>query len=88
MWTPWNNTTGAARWVAILATALIVQLGLCQVSPYVVGFIARHSSGEDVDNPWLLLPMWQLALFLLTILALMIAIIIRFSQSRRSRRLQ
>ncbi len=85
MWKPFKNMKGAARWVALLATALGIQCGLCSITPLVLRFAAAKT-GDDF-TVWMILPAAQLVLFLATLIALFIAILVALIQRRRSPRI-
>jgi len=81
-----NNMRGAARWVAMLAVALAIQFGLCSVTPVILRVAATHAN--DDLTPWIYLPALQLLLFLVTLIALFVALIFAWIQRMKSRRMQ
>jgi hypothetical protein len=71
---PFSNRRGIARWIAILASALGIQLGLCTITPLALTFV--FSSSDSVSDFWGYLPVVQGGLFIATFVALVIALLV------------
>ncbi len=73
MWYPGKGIKGSARWVTILACALLLQLGLCGAVPAATEAINKHF-GTNL-NPTGSLFDFQVSCFWITLMGLVIAVV-------------